>query len=357
MHIMQIVSGTAVNGAAVTCLQITRGLLDRGHRITLVCRPHAWIAGQFSGDDLEICRSNLHRWPLDELRRVGRLAQNRGVQVIHSHMSRANFFGVLLRRMYGIPSVATANNRHIQLHWMFNDRVIAASEATCRFHQRFNLVPKHRIDVIHNFVEDSSYHATDPADRVRLRAELGIDRDALLLGVVGDLMPRKGMLHLVKAIPTIAAAVPSVHVLSIGYREKEYTDRVRETAFQLRVADRLTFAGPRPDVAPLLSAMDAFVLPSLEETLPLAILEAMASGLPVVATTVGGIPECVVDGQTGRLVPPGNSARLAEALSELLLDDELRRRWGAAGRERIRQHFSRASQVTRWEEVFRRVAA
>ncbi len=357
MHIMQIVSGTAVNGAAVTCLEITRGLLERGHRITLVCRPHCWIAEQVSGDDLEIVHSDLHRWPLDELRRVGRLAQDRGVQVIHSHMSRANFFGVLLRRLYGIPSVATANNRHVQLHWMFNDRVVAASEATRRFHQRFNLVPRHRIDVIHNFIEDASYHQANPADRVRLRDELGIDRDALLLGVVGDLIPRKGVLHLVQAIPTIAASVPSVHVLSIGYREKEYNDRVQQAALQLQVADRITFAGPRHDIAPLLSAMDVFVLPSLEDTLPLAILEAMASGLPVVSTTVGGIPECVVDGQTGCLVPPGDSAGLAKVLTPLLLDAELRRRWGAAGRERIRQHFSRASQVTRWEEVFRRAAA
>jgi glycosyltransferase involved in cell wall biosynthesis len=357
MHIMQIVSGTAVNGAIVTCLEIARGLLHRGHRISLVCRPGSWIADQLANGPAEIILSDLHRWPLDELRRIAKRARDQHVDVIHTHMSRANFFGVLLRRLYKIPCVATANNRHIQLHWMFNDYVVAASEATRRFHRRFNLVPSNRIGVIHNFIDDHVFHQVDVDARNRLRDEFGIDRDALVLSIVGDVIARKGLLYLVRALPTIAAAVPTVHVLSIGHIKDAYGEQVVAEAARYGVAERLTLAGARADIAPLLSTSDLFVLPTLEDTLPLAILEAMASGLPVVATTVGGIPECVIDGQTGRLVPPGDPQQLADALIELLCDEPLRRQWGTAGRERVHRFFSRSAQIVRWEQILRRIAA
>ena len=285
------------------------------------------------------------------------LARQRQIAVMQTHMSRANFFGVLLRRLYGIPCVGTAHSRHVQLHWMFNDHVVAASETTRKFHQRFNLVRSSRIDVIHNFIEDAVYQPVAPETRECLRHELGIQPHALLLGVVGDVIPRKGLLNLVRALPAIRAAVPSVHVLSVGYPQAEYAGSVRAEAKRLGVADRLTLAGARADVPQLLAAMDVFVLPTLEDTLPMAILEAMASGLPVVSTTVGGIPECVVDGQTGCLVPPGNVARLAAALIRLLGDPALRRCWGQAGRERVHRCFSRDSQIARWEHLLQRVAA
>lgn len=357
MNLMQLVSGTAVNGAAVACLEITRGLRDRGHAITLVCRPGAWIGEQLAGADVEVVSCQMRRWPLHDLRSMGQLARQRQIGVIQTHMSRAHLFGVLLRHLYGIPCVATANSRHLQPHWMLNDYVVAASEATRRFHRRYNLVRNRRIEVIHNFIDDSRYHGVSPTVRQRVRQELAIDPHVLVVCVVGDVIPRKGMLHLVRALPAIMAAVGDVHVLSVGYARGEYTRQVMAEAERLRVAERLTLAGPRMDIDQILAAADVFALPSLEDTLPLAILEAMASGLPVVSTTIGGIPECVLDGQTGRLVPPGDSTRLAAALIQLLSDPQLRARWGAAGRQRVHQHFSRHSQIARWEHLMRRVAA
>ena len=130
MRIMEVISGTAVNGAAVNCFEVLRALRARGHELTVVCRPNAWIAGQLaeSNIDVEVIESSLRRWPPDELRRIAQLARDRRIQVVHTHMSSASFFGVLLRRLYGVPAcVATAHNRYIQLHWLFNDRVIAVS--------------------------------------------------------------------------------------------------------------------------------------------------------------------------------------------------------------------------------------
>jgi len=153
MRIMEIVSGAGVNRAVTHCLLLTRELARRGHGVTLVCRPGAWIARQVVVDPVDVIRSDLHRWPLDELRRIATLAQQRRIDVVHTHMSRAHSFGVLLRWASGLPCVATAQSRHVQLHWMFNDRVIAVSDTTRRFHRSYNLVRAHRIVTIPDFVD------------------------------------------------------------------------------------------------------------------------------------------------------------------------------------------------------------
>ena len=357
MRIMEIISGATVNGAIITCLETTRALQKLGHEITLVCRPRAWIGKQLERDGIDVIDSDLHRWPTDELRRIHSIARDKQIDLLHTHMSRANFFGVLLRRVSGIPCIATANCRHIQLHWMFNDYVVAASEATRKFHRRFNLVARDRIGVVHNFIEDERFRSADEEAGRRLRAELNIPSDALLIGVVGDVLRRKGLVYLVRALPRIAAAVPNVHLMSVGYHDRDYLKQVNHEADRLHVADRITFAGYRDDVVRVMSSMDLMALPTLEDSLPLSILEGMASGLPVVATSVGGLPECLVDGETGWLVPPARVEALADAVISVLADPQLRRRFGEAGQRRIRTHFSRESQVRRLERVFQRFAA
>ncbi len=356
MRIMEIISGAGVNGAVVTCLETIRALIDRDHEITLVCRPASWIADQLTADPVDIITSDLHRWPPDELRRIASIARDKHIEVLHTHMSRANFFGVLLRRIYGLPCVATANNRYIQLHWMFNDRVIAASEATKRFHRRFNLVRDSRIDVVHNFIDQHRFRHLSSSTRADIRHRLSIDASIPLIGVVGDVIPRKGLHYLIRALPQILAVVPTAQILVVGNKKMEYTRAVREIATNLGVSRHITWAGLRFDIPEVLSALDLFVLPTLEDSLPLAVLEAMATGLPVVATTIGGLPECVVSGETGTLVPPRKPTELATAINRLLQDSKLRVRFGEAAKRRVREHFSPESQLPRIEQVFRRVA-
>jgi glycosyltransferase involved in cell wall biosynthesis len=358
MRIMEIISGTSVNGAVVNCLEVTRALHARGHQVTLVCRPNAWIAQQLAGTDVAVIESDLRRWPLDELRRIAAAVRQRRIEVVHTHMSSASFFGVLLRRLFGIPAcVASAHNRYFQLHWMFNDRVIAVSEATRRFHQRYNFVRPSRIDVVYNFINEQRFHRTTRQQGLQLRAELGVAAGRRLLGTVGDVIPRKGLIHLIRALPRVVESVPEAHLLVVGRAQPEYTAECRAEVERLGMERAITWAGLRSDVERVLAALDVYVLPSLEENLPLAILEAMASARPVVATAVGGIPECVVPEQTGLLVPPGADEPLADALIRLLADPALALRWGEAGRQRVRERFSVESQIRRIEEIFQRWAA
>ena len=349
MNIMEIVSGADVNGAVVHCLLLTRELMRRGHRLTLVCRPDAWIATQLRGEPVDIVESDLHRWPPDELRRLAVIAREHSIDVLHTHMSRAHFFGVLLRWLSGVPSVATAHNRYIQLHWMLNDRVIAVSEATGRFHRTYNFVRRTRLDVIHNFVDCRRFAEVDENKRALVRAGFGVAPASLLIGSIGDVIPEKGLIHLVRALPKVRCVVPAARLLVVGGGSAGYRAEVEREADKLGVASMITWAGQRSDVADIMQALDVFVLASLAETFSLVTAEAMAAGLPVVATAVGGVPECVSAGETGVLVPPADGAALADALIGLLCDAPLRQRLGEAARQRVRQLFSPEVQVPRIE--------
>ena len=356
MNIMEIVSNTGMNGAINHCLLLSRELLRRGNRVTLVCHPRAWIAKQVASDGIDVVPSDLHRWPPDELRRIAAIVAERRIDVVHTHASRAHFFGILLRWFAGVPSVATAHSCHFQLHWMFNDYVIACSEATRRYHRRYNLVRSSRIGTICNFIDLRRMSEVSPDARTSVRASLGIDDSCHLIGAVGDVIPRKGLIYLVGAMPKILAAVPQCRLLVVGNGDSQYADRARSSAEQLGVASAIIWADHRDDVHEVLASLEICVLPSLDEGLPLSILEAMAAGLPVVATTAGGIPECVGHGVTGLLVPPADSDALAEAIIGLLRDPTLRRKMGEAGRERVRQQFSPESQAPRIEGVLEHVA-
>lgn len=361
MHIMEIISASDVNGAVMHCVMLCHELAARGHAVTLVCRPGAWFIPQLEKVGVSILPSDLDRWPPREVLRVAALARQKNISVIHTHMSRAHAFGILLRLKTGIPCVATAHSLHIQLHWMLNSFVIATSEAALRFHRRYNLVRSSRSAVVHNFIREEAFAAVPDSARGRLRAEFAVTEEEILVGQVGDIVTHKGLLYLVRALPLVLARVPGLRLVIIGSEKKyvrksaAYLLQVRAEAERLGVAGIIRWAGHRRDIPDLLAALDIVVSASLRESLPLSILEAMAAGKPIVATRVGGLPEAVADGQTGLLVAPAQPRPLAEAITELALDPELRQKFGAAGRQRVAAHFSLKEIASRIEEIFRRV--
>jgi glycosyltransferase involved in cell wall biosynthesis len=350
MRIMEIVSGNQINGAVRHCLSLSRELARRGHEVTLLCPPGSWIAGQLAGEPVEVMFSDLRRFPGGELRRVAAEIRRRRIEVVHTHMSRASLFGVLLRWFAGVPSIATAHARHFQPHWIFNDLVIAVSEVTRRYHRRVNFVRSDRIVTLRNFVADNPAGQAAAGARRQIRGSLGVPEDALLLGIVGSLLPSKGHAYLIRALPAVVAAMGDVRLAVAGSgTSSNHARRLREEAQRLGVAQRILWTGPRNDVPQIMSALDVCVVASLKETLSQVILEAMAAGVAVVATKVGGIPECVVPGETGLLVPPRDSDALADALIDLLGDSARRRALGEAGRHRVRDHFSADKYLSAFE--------
>ncbi len=341
MNVMEIVSGVDVNGAIMHALLLTKEMARSGHQVVMVCRKGSWIGRELSGTkNVTVHECNLNRWPLAELNEAAGIIRSRHIEVIHSHMTRAHNFGVFLSRLTHVPCVATAQSHKIHPHWQFASHVIAVSGVTRRYHQTHNLIPSRKMDMVYNFVDKSRFDV--PAvTRDEVRAELNIGPNQHLLGVISDFLPRKGQLYLVRALPEILMAAPETIVAFAGHvRKNDYYERVRSEAERLGVMKHIIWLGYRSDVPRLLSALDIYVLPSLDEMFPVAVLEAMAAGCACVASAVGGTPECNAEPGSLILVPPADPTALGAAIISMLGDDERRSEFQAAARSTVEKHFT-----------------
>ncbi|MEO6666924.1 MAG: glycosyltransferase, partial [Nitrospiria bacterium] len=183
---------------------------------------------------------------------------------------------------------------------------------------------------------------------------LGLPQDAYVFGSVGRLEPPKGHVYLIRAFARVIKMNARARLVLVG--DGSLAKPLQEEAAHLGLVERVVFTGSRRDVPYLLRAMDLFVFPSLWEGQGLALVEAMASGLPVVASRVGGVSEVVSDGCTGQLVPPGSPEALAEAMLAVMASPARARAMGAAGRARSETVFGAAHMIKRLEELYIEVA-
>ena len=270
----------------------------------------------------------------------------RPADVFHIHVGsgRENFDGARAARRAGVRAVVQTQHQP----WLFRhprkrvrffrgmapvDRLIAVSEGVRESYLGIGLAPD-RITTVPNGIVP---RGPGPG-RARARQALGLDPDQLVVMNVGRLLQQKGQCWLVEAMPELAARFPDLAVVIVG--EGYLRGQLTERAAELGVGEHLRLPGHRADARMLLDAADVFVLPSRQEGMPLAAIEAMDTGLPVIATDVVGTAEVVADRETGVLVPPGDVPALGTALVELLADPELRARYGAAGRRRYEERFT-----------------
>ena len=267
--------------------------------------------------------------------------------------------GFRVARRVGVPAIVLTHHLPFLLHNPSKarrlleatkavDRRIAVSDGLRRTYERIG-VPHERFTTVPNGVR-----ARGPSfGRLTARQALGLDADQPVVMTAGRLVKMKGHRHLVEATPQLASRFPGLTVIILG-RGNVHDQLVRQ-ADDLGVGQVVRIVGHRPDARLLLDAADVFVLPSLTEGMPLAAMEAMDAALPVVATGVIGTDEVVVQNKTGLLVPPRDPGALADALTQLLADRDLRTAYGRAGRARYLEEFTVEHMVARTAEVYRQV--
>lgn len=356
VRILEIVSGATACGATVHTLQIAKELHRRGNAITLMSKPGAWVLQQARQAGVPALESPLKRLPLRDLKAAARFVRENQIQVLLAHMSGANNFAVWLSRLAKVPAVLRAHAHTIHFHWRMADHIIAVSEQTRQYHIRRNWVPPTRISTVHGFVDPARLSVPDKGARQAIRSELGLSPSDFVVGVVGNIIPRKGQIYLVRALPQVVVRYPQVRVLLVGVvHPPQYGEQVRREVRQLGVEAQVLWLGERKDVPRLLQAIDVYALPTLNDMLPMAMLEAMWAQLPILATTVGGIPEAITDGVEGWLVPPKDPDALAHALIEIIENPDERARRAQNAHQRVGVAFTVESQVAKIEAILEQV--
>jgi glycosyltransferase involved in cell wall biosynthesis len=301
------------------------------------------------------------QWRLDALWRLYRVLRQERPFLLHTWMFHANIPGRILGRLAGVPVIISSERTMGQegrfrrqlnrLTGNLPDNIICVSQQVADFAANEIGLPHARLTVIRNGIDITQFN--NLPDQPTARAEFGLPVQAKIMAAIGRPRPVKGFGDLLGAFAQIAAAYPDLHLVFVGDGPEKRP--LQTAAQQLPCANRVLFLGDQQEITRLLAGVDMLVLPSLWEGLPNVVLEAMAAGLPVVATAVGGTPELITPNETGLLVPPRDPFALAHALVQLLDDAELAQRMGENGRQRVAEQFAIERMVEQTEALYNRL--
>jgi glycosyltransferase involved in cell wall biosynthesis len=327
--------------------------------------------------------------------RLAQLLRRQRFDLVHTHSLRAEVAAVVAATL-GHPRPRLIRSVHNTddfyqrppASWLARltsarlDRVVAISDAVAEHVQRYGRVPAGKVRRIYYGLDLKRYGEVKPLGGVvslprgaaplppnnggfpvsatdenppllgGRGADLGSQTPSPTIGMIARLAPQKGHTVLLEALPAVVARFPGLRVELVGHEHLTSRAELEARAARLGLSERVHFAGFRDDLPALLARWDLLVLPSLWEGFGLVLLEAMAAGRPVVASRVGPIPEVVVHGETGLLVPPGQPAALAAALLELLEHPDLAARLGEAGQRRAAERFGLDRMVAETEALY-----
>jgi len=292
--------------------------------------------------------------------------------IVHTHTSKAGVLGRLAAWLARVPAIIHKPHGHVfyghfgprvsrffllveRLLSRITDQVITLTPMEARDHLTLKVLTADKISIIHSGVELNRYHTTT-RKRQKKKKEIGISPDALVVGFVGWLIPIKGVIYLVKAMAEVVQRHPNSLLLLVGQGDErgEEEIKIREKVESLGLEDRVRFLGWRSDVDAIMGCFDIFILPSLNEGMGRVLVEAMAAGLPIVASRVGGIPDLVTHGENGLLVPPADAGALERAISDLLSDKAKRKRMGETGK-RICRPYNVEAMVEKIDNLYSRL--
>ena len=360
MRILHLDTERTWRGGEAQLLHLAEGLVRRGHFCIVVGPSDSPLLSRAAEKGLRTEAVAMpSEWSLPAVWALARLLKREKIQVIHMHTSHACTLGGWAARLVRIPvriisrrvdfSVRSNPLRKLKYQWGV-DRIVAISEGVRKVLVEDGLDPN-RIVVIRSGIDPRAFDPNGPASEARL--EFGIPDRSPVIGCVAHFADHKGHRYLIEAAVRVAAAVPDVRFLLVG--DGELRSAIELQIKELKLERHVLLTGFRNDVPRLLAAMDIVVLSSHLEGLGTSLLDAMAMARPVVATRVGGIPEMVVDGVNGVLVPPRDPSALADALIALIHRPDERRRMGQAGRSRMLEMFSAEAMITSTEALYLKI--
>ena len=295
-----------IYGAVHSLMTLAQAQRDFGHDVQLVTfkgkpfneelRQLGWTPTSFRV-----------RFKIDPLAivQMARHFKRAKIDIVHTHLSTSSVNGCMAARLAGIPCVATVHGMSGKLSFVFADHLISVSEGV-KQHLISQGIQPEKITKVYNGIEVP----VEVISKSESRTKFGIPQGALVLGTVARLTPMKGIEYSLRAFAEIVKALPNAVYMLVG--DGDHSDRYKALAKELGIESSVFFLGYQSQVFEPLMAMDIFLFPSLKEAMGISVVEAMAAGMPVVSTNVGGLPEVVTE-DMGILVPPEDAEAMARA--------------------------------------------
>jgi glycosyltransferase involved in cell wall biosynthesis len=378
LKILLLITQMEAAGAQKAVLILARGLQRRGHVVTVVTmydkRDYVSLFRQKYGVeiiDLEMKAPRHASLPQEVmyvirgLARLWRLMRKRQFDVVQTFSHYSNIIGPVVAYLAGVRVRVSSQRMSLKGRstwllwldrWIANsflvEKMVSVSEGTRRFCIEVQGIKPEKLITIHNSIDLNRFSPTaiDETSIQHLRSSLGLSVHSRVVITVARLHPQKGHRFLIEAIPAVMEEFPDTHFLFVG--EGELQQDLLNHVKQLELESHVHFLGARQDIPELLALSDLFVLPSLWEGLPNAVLEAMAMGTPVIATAVDGCPEVIHNGKTGLLVPPGDSDALSQAICSLLGNAELRQALACAAQHWVVENCSEEKNISAFEQLY-----
>jgi L-malate glycosyltransferase len=356
---------TELGGAERMMFTLANSLSQVGYKTTIVTlrdRPSAEVYRYT--DELIVLptQSCLSAQGLKTLAHLRKIIRDRKVCLVQTYFESADIFGAIASRLAGVRVICSSRRdmgllrsaKHNLLYRMLGplySHVFAVSEKVARWHQQKDHIPPNRISVVHNGVALERYIISDQG--ARLSEASNISQPSIQITTVANVNPWKGIDVFLKAAAIVSQKFPQANFAVAGdWTDRQHLQELRSLADELKITRQVHFVGRVEDVPNLLRNTDIFALLSRTEGFPNAVIEAMAAGLPTVATAVGGTPEAVVEEATGYLVPNEDHILAAERMIRLSRDVRLRKWMGANARALVAKEFSIQAMLSRHVEVY-----
>ena len=365
MRIVHIVDSLDRGGLERVVFDLSVEQLRRGHDVSVFCllSPGALAAELLQRGVPVLCGYKRRGADIRVMRQIARLLVGREQALFHSHSMMPNYYGCAARLLARL-SIPIVNTRHDMGSTLPGDRreklyrlsvpltrlaVMVSHTVRDRF-VAGGIVPARKARVVLNGIHTDCPRRDEPASRALARQLLRAGAGETLVGCVGRLVSLKNQRSAIRAVAQLSRDFPRLRMVLIG--DGALRRELEAAALEWGIAARVTFLGERADTRVLLPGLDAFVMPSLTEGHSIALLEAMAAGLAIIATDVGGNPEAIFHERTGLLIPAGDDVALESALRRLLLDQVLCARMSHEAHNWVGAHVSVATMASAYDAIY-----
>ncbi len=361
MKILQVSSAMSLGGGETHVIDLCQALIERHHEVHLALRLQSPLRDRLASSSV-----TFHDVPLrnsldvGSAQRLSHIIQHQQIDIIHGHVARDYAVCALARRGAGRGQLVLTRHHYLPIkenwgyRWLFRQvgRVISVSEFVRQGLITSLNLPSDQIVTIPNWITPDEYRQLPDPQFARNRFDV---HEPFVVGMIGQITPAKGQEEFVRAAGLIASQRDDVAFLIAGQEQDQrtpFTRRLRSLADEAGLGKRLKFIGRVEQLPEFFAALTVFVVPSWQEAFSIVLIQAMAAGVPVIASDIGGPAEIITHGVTGLLVPPRHVEIVAGAINSLLDHPDQQTQLAEAARQEVQRRFERETVINQIESIY-----